>query len=206
MNIVDYILLALLLVMVIIGSKKGLIRELAALLTLLPAVIISINLMDYTSVLLYDRIGGSPLVVVFLSFVLLLGLTYVVFKLMAMGIARIAHIQKKGRTDQMGGAFIGFIRGWIVMSFLFFLLFLLPMPATFYVKVGDSLFGPTLIKTTPLLYESTAMFHPKNPSFYNKVESALRLKAAQSKVSGEDEQEVDLVLTQIQRFFEAGPR
>jgi len=206
MNMVDYILLALLLVMVIIGSKKGLIRELAALFTLLPAVIISINLMDYTSALLYDRIGGSPLVITFLSFILLLGLTYAVFKLMGIGIARIANIQKKGRKDQMGGAFIGFIRGWIVMSFLFFLLFLLPMPAGFYVKVGDSLFGTTLIKTIPFMYESTAMLHPKNPSFYNKVESALRLKSAQSKVSGEDKQEVDLVLTQIQRFFVGNSR
>ena len=38
MNIVDYVLLALLVAMVIVGSKKGLLRELTAFFTLIPAV------------------------------------------------------------------------------------------------------------------------------------------------------------------------
>jgi uncharacterized membrane protein required for colicin V production len=140
-------------------------------------------------------------VVTFLSFIILLGLAYAAFKLIGMGIARIINLKRKGRKDQMGGAMIGFLRGWVVLSFVFFLLFLLPMPAGFYLKVQDSLFGPTIIKTIPFMYESSSALHPNNPSFYNKVESALKLKKSTSKLNGVTQAEVGLVLHQIEEFF-----
>jgi uncharacterized membrane protein required for colicin V production len=201
MNIVDYILLALLLAMVIVGSKKGLLRELTAFFTLIPAVIVSINFMDTFSVFVFEKIGGSPMVVTFLSFILLLGLAYAAFKLIGIVIARIIRLQRKSRKDQMGGAFLGFARGWVVISFVIFLLFLLPMPASFYLAVENSLFGPTLIKTVPLMYESSSMFHPDNPSFFAKVESALTLKNSDSRIPSDDQSDVDMVLYQIHRFF-----
>jgi len=204
MNVVDYILLALLVAMVIIGSKKGLLRELTAFTILIPAVIVSINFMDTVAVTVYEKIGGSPMVVTFLSFIILLGITYAAFKLLGMAIAKIIHLQKKGRTDQMGGALIGFLRGWVVMSFVFFLLFLLPMPASFYLAVQDSLFGETLIKTVPLMYDTSAAFHPHNPSFFNKVESALMLEKSNYNLNPETRSEVNLVLHQIHRFYEVG--
>jgi uncharacterized membrane protein required for colicin V production len=204
MNIVDYILLALLVAMVIIGSKKGLIRELTALGTLIPAVIVSINFMDSFSVIVYEKVGGSPMVVTFFSFILLLGAAYAVFKLIGIGVAKIIHLQRKGRKDQMGGALIGFARGWVVISFVFFLLFLLPMPAGFYVAVQNSIFGPILIKTVPVMYESSSALHSHNPSFYNKVESALELRKSNTKLDPATQAEVSSVLFQIQHFFHVG--
>jgi len=202
MNAVDYILLVLLVAMIIIGSKKGLVREVTALFTLIPAVIVSINFMDSFSVFVYERIGGSPMVVTFLSFVILLGLAYATFKLIGMGLARIINMPKqKGRKDQMGGAFIGFIRGWVIISFIFFLLFLLPMPAGFYLAVENSFFGPTAVKTVPLMFESTSALHSHSPSFYGKVESALALKKASVDLDSKTEEEVQAVLFQIDRFF-----
>ena len=101
MNIVDYILLALLVAMIIVGSKKGLIRELTAFITLIPAVIVSINFMDSFSVLVYEKVGGSPMVVTFLSFIVLLGLAYAAFKLIGIGIAKVIHLERKGKKDQI---------------------------------------------------------------------------------------------------------
>ncbi len=46
MNWVDIVLLILLVAALIVGSKKGLIRELMALLVLTTAVILSINYID----------------------------------------------------------------------------------------------------------------------------------------------------------------
>jgi len=204
MNVIDYILLALLIAMVIVGSKKGLIRELAAFFTLIPAVIVSINFMDSFSVIVYDKVGGSPMVVTFLSFILLLGITYALFKLIGIGIARMVKLDRKGRKDQMGGAFIGFARGWVVISFIFFLLFLLPMPAGFYNAVENSFFGPTLVKTIPIIYESSSALHAHSPSFYGKVESALELKHSSDRLDPATQSEVASVLFQIQRFFHSG--
>ncbi len=204
MNFIDYILLALLVAMIIVGSKKGLIRELSALITLVLAVIVSINFMDSFSVWVYEKVGGSPMVVTFVSFIVLIGLMYAAFKLLGMGIARIIHLQKKGRKDQMGGAFIGFMRGWLVISFIFFLLFLLPMPASFYVSVENSFFGPTILKTIPIMFESSSALHAHSPSFYGKVQSALELKKAPGDIDPKTKAEVDAVLFQINRFFNSG--
>ncbi|NMC44041.1 MAG: CvpA family protein [candidate division Zixibacteria bacterium] len=204
MNVVDYILLALLVVMIYVGSKKGLLRELTAIITLVPAVIISINFMDKLAVFMNDKFGGSPLVMTFLSFILLLGACYAVFKLLGMGLAKMINIQNKGKKDQMGGAFIGFVRGWVVLSFVVFLLFLLPMPARFYTSMESSFFGPTMVKTIPVMYETTAALHPRNPSFINKVESALELRESAGTLSDEQKADVDLVMYQIKRFYE-GP-
>jgi membrane protein required for colicin V production len=204
MNYIDYILLAMLVAMIIVGSKKGLIRELSALMTLILAVLVSINFMDSFSVWVYEKVGGSPMVVTFVSFIVLIGLMYAAFKLLGMGIARIVHLQKKGRKDQMGGAFIGFMRGWLVISFIFFLLFLLPMPASFYVSVENSFFGPTVLKTIPIMFESSSALHAHSPSFYGKVQSALELKKAPGDIDPKTKAEVDAVLFQINRFFNSG--
>ncbi|MEZ5359520.1 MAG: CvpA family protein [Candidatus Zixiibacteriota bacterium] len=201
MNVVDYILLALLVAMVIIGSKKGLLRELTALVTLIPSVILSIFFMDSFAVMFYEKIGGSPLVVTFFSFIFLLGVAYAAFKLMGIGLAKILKLQRKGKTDQMGGAFVGFIRGWVVISFIFFLLFLLPMPAGFYLAVENSLFGPTLVKTIPVLYDSSSPLHPQSTSFYDKVESALLLKTSTQRVPTDHRAETEMVLMQINKYF-----
>jgi len=204
MNYIDYIMLALLVAMIIVGSKKGLIRELAAVITLIPAVIVSIVFMDSFSVVVYNKVGGSPMVVTFLSFILLLGMAYATFKLLGMGIAKIIHLERKGKRDQLGGAFVGFVRGWVVISFIFFLLFLLPMPAGFYLAMEKSFLGPTLLKTIPIMYESSSPLHSQDPSFYAKVESALELKRSTTRLDPTIEGEVQAVLFQINRFFNVG--
>ena len=66
MNWIDGILIALLLAMVIIGSKKGLIRELMAFVVFFAAVIFSITYIDNFAVWVYEQLGGSPLVSAFL--------------------------------------------------------------------------------------------------------------------------------------------
>ena len=62
MNWVDGILLLVLLASVILGSKKGLIRELMAFIIFFTAVIVSVNYIDRFAVWVYEQIGGSPLI------------------------------------------------------------------------------------------------------------------------------------------------
>ena len=72
MNWVDGVLIVLLLASVIVGSKKGLIRELMAFIIFFTAVIVSVNYIDVFAVWVYAKLGGSPLISAFLSFLLLL--------------------------------------------------------------------------------------------------------------------------------------
>lgn len=205
MNWIDGILIVLLLVSVVIGSKKGLIREIMAFVVFFAAIIVSVNYIDNFAVWVYNKLGGSPLISAFLSFAILLALTYAVFKILGMLFYRIAQVRQTGRKDQMGGALIGFLRGWVAIGFLSFLAFLLPMPDGFYTSYEASFFGPAVAKTVPLMFEGTAKIHPNNPDFMEKIERTLLVAPTAGKAGremlDEDRVEVHKVLYQMERFF-----
>ncbi len=207
MNWIDIVLLVLLVVAVIVGSKKGLIREIIALVILTATVIVSINYIDIIAEKIYAQIGGSPLVTAIISFVVLLAIVYAIFKILGMLFYRVANLQKLGKKDQLGGALVGALRGWIIISFLIFLVFLAPMPDKFYVDFDESFLGSSFAKTLPLIYEGSATFHPNNPNFMNKVEKTLlqqstidmppeeRLELSQSR------EQVYKIMFQLDKYF-----
>lgn len=205
MNWVDGILILLLLVMVVIGSKKGLIRELMAFAIFFAAVIVSVNYIDHFAVWVYDQVGGSPLISAFLAFAILLAVTYAAFKLLGLAFYRVANLKQIGKKDQMGGALVGFLRGWVAIGFLTFMAFLLPLPDAFYTAFESSMFGPVVAKTVPLMYEGTSPLHPSRPSFMGQLEQALLVAPNDSKgdsrVLDEHRVQVHRVLYQMERFF-----
>ncbi len=205
MNWIDGIFIVLLLSSVIVGSKKGLIRELMAFAVFFASIIASVNYIDLVAVWVYENVGGSPLVCASLSFIILLAATYALFKLLGMLFYKVAQIKGTNRRDQMGGAMVGFLRGWVAVGFLTFIAFLLPMPDMFYSAFESSLLGPTIAKTVPLMFETTSAIHPKNPNFMDKVEEAL-LYGPSSGQAGknmltEERQEVHEVLRLIEKNF-----
>ncbi|MFH1372292.1 MAG: CvpA family protein [bacterium] len=205
MNWIDGVLLVLLLASVIVGSKKGLIRELMAFVVFFVAIIFSVTYIDNFAVWVHEQLGGSPLVSAFLSFVILLAISYAGFKLIGLLFYKVADLKRTGRKDQLGGALIGFLRGWMAIGFLAFLVFLLPLPNQFYVSFESSFFGPAVAKTVPLMFEGTATVHPKSPDFMNKIERALLVAQGSSGgVADEDRIEVYQVLQQMRQFFNTG--
>lgn len=208
MNWIDAILLILLLVSVIIGSKKGLIRELMAFVIFFVAIIFSVTYIDNFAVWVYEQLGGSPLVSAFLSFVVLLAISYAAFKLIGLLFYKVADLKRSGKRDQLGGALVGFLRGWVAIGFLTFLVFLLPLPNQFYSAFESSFFGPAVAKTIPLMFEGTAVVHPQSPDFMDKIERALLVAQAKGKSKGgmmdENRVEVYQVLQQMRRFFTTG--
>jgi uncharacterized membrane protein required for colicin V production len=204
MNWIDGVLIALLLTSVIIGSKKGLVRELSAFVVFFAALLTSISYIDKFAIWMYDHVGGSPLVSAFLSFIILLTVSYAVFKLLGILFYKVASIKNQGKPDQVGGALVGFLRGWVAIGFLTFLVFLLPLPDKFYDYFGASWFGPVMAKTVPLMYEGTSIVHPENPSFMKKIENTLMMTPTEKSDKGtvsEDRAEVYRVMYQLERYF-----
>jgi len=209
MNWVDAVLVVLLLASVIVGSKKGLIRELMAFAVFFAAIIVSVNYIDDLVVYVYDKLGGSPLISTFLAFAILLAASYAAFKLLGLLFYRIADIKTGKKRDQMGGALVGFLRGWAAVGFLTMLAFLLPMPDQFYVDFEASFFGPTVAKTVPLMYEVTSPLHPDNPNFMEQMEKTLIVAPAErstrQNIPAEDRADVYHVMYQLDRFFNLNP-
>jgi len=207
MNWIDAGLIVLLLASVIVGSKKGLVRELSAFVVFFAALLTSITYIDTFAVWMYNHIGGSPLLSAFVSFVVLLAVSYAVFKLLGLLFYKVANLKNQGKPDQVGGALVGFLRGWVAIGFLTFLVFLLPMPEKFYNYFGASFFGPVMAKTLPFMYENTSIVHPQNPNFMKKIEDTLLMNSATKSGSGsvgEDRAEVLRTIRQLDRFFNTG--
>jgi hypothetical protein len=105
----------------------------------------------------------------------------------------------------MGGALVGFLRGWAAVGFLTFIAFLLPLPDRFYTYFEASFFGPTMAKTVPLMFESTSMLHPNRRSFMKQIENTLIMAPADGsagrELQSEDRADVFQVMYQLDRFF-----
>ena len=209
MNWIDGVLVALLLAMVVVGSKKGLIRELMAFVLFFASLIISIRYIDRLAVWVHEQMGGSTLISAMLSFIILLAGAYIVFKLLGLLFYKVASVKTDKKRDQMGGALVGFLRGWVAVSFLTMLVFLLPLPDWFYASFENSFFGPTIAKTIPMMYDSTEKLHKGGGSFMEQIEATLLQPNAptsgksNSNSQGVDEerQQVYRVIYQMDRFF-----
>lgn len=201
MNWIDIVIIALLLASIIIGAKKGMVREISALLIFLAAGITSIATIDRFAAWLTEQMGMSSLISTFFSFMLLLAISYAAFKLAGLLFYKIASLKSMGKQDQMGGALVGFVRGWVAVGFLVMLTFLLPMPEKFYASFEKSFIGPLAAKTVPLIYESTSLIHPKSPSFIDKMQTTIL--ASQGPLDS-GKQDAYRVLYQMERFFTLG--
>jgi len=206
MNWIDAALGVLLLASVIVGSKKGLVRETSAFLVFFAAIVLTVNYIDKLVIYIYDSLGTSVLVSAFLSFVLLLAFSYGLFKGLGWMFYKVADIKSENKKrDQMGGALVGFLRGWAAVGFLTFVAFLLPLPDRFYPYFEASFFGPTVAKTVPLIFESTSILHPNHPSFMKQIENTLVMTPSEGSTSrelpSEDRADVFQVMYQLDRFF-----
>ena len=202
MNWIDGILIVLLLASVIVGSKKGLIRELMAFIVFFTAIIVSVNYIDDFAVWVYSKLGGSPLISALLSFVILIAVSYAVFKILGLLFYKVANVKQVGRRDQMGGALIGFLRGWGTVGFLTLLVFLIPMPNNFYVAFESSFFGPAVAKTIPLMFDGTSKLHPQTPDFMSQMEKTLMVEPSDGSGSADDDRtDVYRTLYRMEKYF-----
>ena len=179
MNWLDFVLLALLVGSIALGVKRGLIREVMGFIGLVIGVVVAINKVDAVTAWVLSHMKASPVAVSFISFVLILAAFYFAFRLLGVLFNKALSISSLGRIDQVGGGLIGFIRGWVLVGFVLFLLFYLPFPQRFYDSIENSFFAPALTGSVPMIYEGTVFLHPQSPAFMPKIRSSLDPRPAE---------------------------
>lgn len=179
MNWLDFVLLALLIGSIALGVKRGVIREVMGFIGLIIGVVVAINKVDAVTAWVLSHMKASPVAVSFISFVLILAAFYFAFRLLGMLFNKALSISSLGRIDQVGGGLIGFIRGWVLVGFVLFLLFYLPFPQRFYDSIESSFFAPALTGSVPMIYEGTDFLHPQSPEFMPKIRSSLDPRPAE---------------------------
>jgi membrane protein required for colicin V production len=161
-----------------IGSKKGFVRELMGFVGLCAAVIVTFGILDDIAAEIAGAIDASPLTINIIGFVLVLGLTYAVFKLIAKLLAKLIELQKLGKRDQYGGAIIGALRGWLIAGTVLFVTVLLPLPRAYYSLMDKSMLATSAMHSVQFLYNITDSLHPEWPSFLAQIEGSLTSSAS----------------------------
>lgn len=176
MNWVDYVLLALLVVAMIFGTRRGVIRESMGLVAFMVGIVFATHYIDWLAYALTRRMTLSPVLVSFVGFLVLVVFAFLVFRILALIFYRIASVGKLGKVDHLGGALAGLLRGWLMLGFLLFLMLYLPLPQSTMLAVDDSFLAPGMRGSIPFLYEASSVVHPSNDRFINKVRAALELE------------------------------
>lgn len=176
MNWVDYVLLALLVVAMIFGTRRGVIRESMGLIAFMVGIVFATHYIDWLAYALTRRMTLSPVLVSFIGFLVLVVFAFLVFRILALIFYRIASVGKLGKVDHLGGALAGLLRGWLMLGFLLFLMLYLPLPQSTMLAVDDSFLAPGMRGSIPFLYEASSVVHPSNDRFINKVRAALELE------------------------------
>lgn len=179
MNWVDYVLLALIVVTMVFGARRGVIREAMGLIAFIIGIIFATHYIDWLASGVARRMAISPVLVSFVGFVALIAFVYLVFRLLSLVFYKLAKPEKLGKADHVGGALVGMLRGWVTLGFVLFLLLYLPLPQRTLDAMDDSFLAPGMRGTIPLMYESSTLFHPSNDKFITKVRAALDVQPRQ---------------------------
>jgi membrane protein required for colicin V production len=180
MNWIDFVLIGLLLVAIIIGSRRGLFSGLMGMLGLVGGVIFAINYTDQITAKFLSHMRVSTVMVVFMEFIVVFVLVYVGIKLLGYLFYKFASLNPLGNVDKVGGAIMGIFQGWIILGVILFLFIFLPLPDSFVAKLDSSFFAPGMRGVVPMIYDETTLLHPQNPSLVDKVKEALRSEPGKS--------------------------
>lgn len=180
MNWIDFVLIGLLLVAIIIGSRRGLFSGIMGMLGLASGIIFSINYSDQVTAKFLSHMRVSTVMVVFMEFIVVFVLVYLCIKIFGSLFYKFASLKPLGHLDKVGGAIMGIFQGWVVLGVILFLFIFIPLPDSFVAKIDSSFFAPGMRGVVPMIYDETAILHPENPSLVEKVKTALRTEAGKS--------------------------
>jgi uncharacterized membrane protein required for colicin V production len=184
MNWIDIVLVVLLLAAIVIGSRRGFFSGIMGILGLITGIIFSINYMDRITAKFLSHMRVSPVMVVFVSVIVVFILVYMAIKFFGYLFYKFADLKPLGNLDKVGGAVLGIFQGWIVLGFLLFLLIFMPLPESFVAKLDSSFFAPGMRGVVPMIFDESTFLHSQHPNLVEQVKKTLTSKSARSSLKG----------------------
>ena len=213
MNVIDLVLLIGVAACMGWGAKKGFVRMFMITVGLVAAIIMAVHYNDSFTEQLAGFMRTSPIWTAMAAFVLSSMLLFALFRMGAKLFFRVANLNQLGKSDQLGGALMGLVFGWVLMGYMVFLTMFLPIPYALEPKLENSMFALPMGSSVPFVYESTQRLHPSEGNFMVKMENSMEsaLAAAPGKDtprgkrrnSAIDKARIEDFLNRIERYFVA---
>lgn len=160
-NWVDVLTVILLLRTCYIGARTGLSEEVFKMVGVLLALYISMSFYSPLGSRINEGFSLPQELVDGVSFLILILLSMLSLKLVAMGVTKVVKLAFADKINQWGGFISGLLRGAILMSLLFALFGILQVD--YLVKSVDerSLTGPYIKKIAPYAYQVVVRTSPE---------------------------------------------
>ena len=186
MNWIDLVLAVLMVLAIVICSRRGLFSSIMTLIGLYVGIILGIQYIDTSTQRILSHFRGSPIIIALFSFTMTFLLVYLAAKILGSMFYKFASLHSLGNLDKLGGGILGVFVGWIFLGILLFVLIFLPLPDRLVTKINESTLGLAMRGTVAFIYEEgSSLFHPNSPRLVTKVKSALSYDSSIQKQSSE---------------------
>jgi len=125
MNLLDPAILIIVVLIAVRGFFRGIIQEAATLIGIIASFFLAFYYYNELARFLLRYTQNYQVALYFFSFLLLLGLSFFLFRALGLLIKKIVHFTLFGWADRVMGGFFGLIKGVVVVFFLITLLTLL---------------------------------------------------------------------------------
>lgn len=172
MEYIDLILAAILAVFIILGTARGLFREVFGLLGFLGGIVAGILFTGPFSHWLAPKIPSIPFIIIpIVSFLLLFIGVYLLSRLLAGWFSSLSEALHLGWLNKLLGGVVGGFKGAILLSLLLLILSTLPLQSYLEPIKGKSYFYNPLHDLLPALY---SIFSASNTDLNEKLEDMFR--------------------------------
>jgi membrane protein required for colicin V production len=152
LNYIDYIIIALLLLFLVLGYRKGIIVGLATIAALILGIYAAVNFSNYLDSTLMEHLRPSRKWLPVISFCITFILVVIAVMLTAKLVEKLVDIAGMGFFNHLGGAILGLIKGVILISILVFVINSLDPKEKWF---------PGKVKKESFLYSHMAEVFPK---------------------------------------------
>ena len=121
LNYIDYIIIALLVLFIILGYRKGIIIGLATIAALILGIYAAVHFSNYLDATLMAHLHPSRTWLPIISFSITFVLVVIVVMIVAKLTEKLVDVVGMGFFNHLGGAVLGLVKGVILVSILLFL-------------------------------------------------------------------------------------
>lgn len=163
MNVIDIVLLVILVVFILLGFRKGLLKEVVSIIGLVVAFWAAMRFTKAAAGLVPKHSLPAREAVAFL--VILVGV-FLLFQLMGFLLRKLIRASPLAILDRLGGVALGLLKGGLLLSLCLLVLTLAPLPKPWAEKVEGSYGGRVVRQIAPLIYQGTKVIGPGLRSLY----------------------------------------
>ena len=173
MNLLDIVIFVFLGFFLYRGYKKGLIREIFALIAVLGALVLAVVYMDVGVSLLEDLADVPVSLALTVSFLIIFLIVFIVIRIVGAILSRLIRWTLLGWLDRLGGLFFGFVKGLLFASLIVLGLTLLSWPRNIGSYIDSSTLGPSVQMAAPRMFNHMKFLSPAAKSVYEEFRESV---------------------------------